>query len=96
MRTLGEPDAASATALLQKHVPIPKETDATLKNGAERLRAPGRGAKESKTHYTGIPGNTLHFGLGPQRDIPKSIRKEFKIIQPSQLHIISIPVNKLR
>lgn len=34
--------------------------------------------------------------IGPQRDTPKSIRKEFKIIQPSQLHIISIPVNKLR
>ena len=40
----------------------------------------GQKLKESKTHYTGIPGNTLHFGLGPQRDIPKSIRKEFKII----------------
>jgi len=45
MRTLGELDAASATALLQKHVPIPKITDATLRNRAECLRASGRGAK---------------------------------------------------
>lgn len=53
MRTLGEPDAASATSLLQKHVPIPKETDVTLRNGAEHLRASGRGTKvkQSKTHY---------------------------------------------